>query len=124
VTVDGTGKVSGDRHPKVRDGVLIGSSASMLGNVRIGAGAKIGVGAVVLCDMPEGATFVGNPAKAIGKKKALRRPEEQPGVTMEGLRGLETHPHPPRERPIGLAIVIALASCHSHSTWEDVFVES
>jgi serine O-acetyltransferase len=83
VTLGGTGKVSGDRHPKVGDGVLIGSGASVLGNVRVGAGAKIGAGAVVLCDVPEGATFVGNPAKAIGKKKALRRPEEQPGVTME-----------------------------------------
>ncbi|GJN08781.1 hypothetical protein PR202_ga26737 [Eleusine coracana subsp. coracana] len=84
VTLGGTGKQSGDRHPKVGDGVLIGAGASVLGNVHIGAGAKIGAGAVVLRDVPEGTTAVGNPAKAIGKKATLqRRPEEQPGVTME-----------------------------------------
>ncbi|CAL4913076.1 unnamed protein product [Urochloa decumbens] len=81
VTLGGTGKESGDRHPKVGDGVLIGAGASVLGNVRIGNGAKIGAGAVVLRDVPEGTTAVGNPAKAIGKK--ARRPEEQPGVTMD-----------------------------------------
>lgn len=84
VTLGGTGKASGDRHPKVGDGVLIGAGASVLGNVRIGDGAKIGAGAVVLRDVPCGTTAVGNPAKAIGKKAAPpRRPEEQPGVTME-----------------------------------------
>lgn len=84
VTLGGTGKESGDRHPKVGDGVLIGAGASVLGNVRVGAGAKIGAGAVVLRDVPEGITAVGNPAKAVGKKAApQRRPEEQPGVTME-----------------------------------------
>ncbi|KAL6867669.1 hypothetical protein ACP4OV_015693 [Aristida adscensionis] len=84
VTLGGTGKDSGDRHPKVGDGVLIGAGASVLGNVHIGAGAKIGAGAVVLRDVADGTTAVGNPAKAIGKKAApQRRPEEQPGVTME-----------------------------------------
>uniref|UniRef100_A0ACD5XHG5 Uncharacterized protein n=1 Tax=Avena sativa TaxID=4498 RepID=A0ACD5XHG5_AVESA len=84
VTLGGTGKASGDRHPKVGHGVLIGAGASVLGNVRIGDGAKIGAGAVVLRDVPCGTTAVGNPAKAIGKKPApQRRPEDQPGVTME-----------------------------------------
>jgi serine O-acetyltransferase len=59
--------------------VLIGAGSSVLGNVRIGDGAKIGVGAVMLRDVPCGTT-----AKAIGKKPApQRRPEDQPGVTME-----------------------------------------
>ncbi|KAK1652327.1 hypothetical protein QYE76_070132 [Lolium multiflorum] len=84
VTLGGTGKVSGDRHPKVGNGVLIGAGASVLGNVRIGDGAKIGAGAVVLRDVACGTTAVGNPARAIGKKPApQRRPEDQPGVTME-----------------------------------------
>ncbi|VAI08775.1 unnamed protein product [Triticum turgidum subsp. durum] len=84
VTLGGTGKACGDRHPKVGDGVLIGAGASVLGNVRIGDGAKIGAGAVVLRDVACGTTAVGNPAKPIGKKAAPSlRPEEQPGVTME-----------------------------------------
>ncbi|KAK1646233.1 hypothetical protein QYE76_064038 [Lolium multiflorum] len=56
VTLGGTRKVSGDRHPKVGDGVLIGAGPSVLGNVRIGDGAKIGAGAVVLRDVPCGTT--------------------------------------------------------------------
>ncbi|KAG8097214.1 hypothetical protein GUJ93_ZPchr0013g36386 [Zizania palustris] len=84
VTLGGTGKDSGDRHPKVGDRVLIGAGASVLGNVHIGEGAKIGAGAVVLRDVPDGTTAVGNPAKPIGKKAApQRRPEGQPGMTME-----------------------------------------
>uniref|UniRef100_J3LKZ8 serine O-acetyltransferase n=1 Tax=Oryza brachyantha TaxID=4533 RepID=J3LKZ8_ORYBR len=84
VTLGGTGKESGDRHPKVGDGVLIGAGASVLGNVHIGDRAKIGAGAVVLRDVTDGTTAVGNPAKPIIKKAApQRRPEELPGVTME-----------------------------------------
>uniref|UniRef100_A0A0D9VQR0 serine O-acetyltransferase n=1 Tax=Leersia perrieri TaxID=77586 RepID=A0A0D9VQR0_9ORYZ len=84
VTLGGTGKDSGDRHPKVGDGVLIGAGASVLGNVHIGDGAKIGAGAVVLRDVADRATAVGNPAKPISKKAAPQwRPEEQPGITME-----------------------------------------
>ncbi|KAM7263278.1 hypothetical protein ACFE04_000961 [Oxalis oulophora] len=52
VTLGGTGKVFGDRHPKIGDGVLIGAGAKILGNVRIGAGAKIGAGSVVLKEVP------------------------------------------------------------------------
>lgn len=77
VTLGGTGKQSGDRHPKVGEGVLIGAGASVLGNVHIGAGAKIGAGAVVLRDVTAGTTAVGNPAKAIGKKAAPQRRPEQ-----------------------------------------------
>uniref|UniRef100_A0A0D9VQQ0 serine O-acetyltransferase n=1 Tax=Leersia perrieri TaxID=77586 RepID=A0A0D9VQQ0_9ORYZ len=58
VTLGGTGKDSGDRHPKVGGGVLIGAGASVLGNVHIGDGAKIGAGAVVLRDVPDGTTAV------------------------------------------------------------------
>uniref|UniRef100_A0A0E0JX16 serine O-acetyltransferase n=1 Tax=Oryza punctata TaxID=4537 RepID=A0A0E0JX16_ORYPU len=65
VTLGGTGKAVGDRHPKVGDGVLIGAGATILGNVRIGAGAKIGAGSLVLADVPPGGTAVGNPAKLL-----------------------------------------------------------
>ncbi|KHN15963.1 Putative serine acetyltransferase 5 [Glycine soja] len=50
VTLGGTGKVGGDRHPKIGDGVLIGAGATILGNIKIGEGAKVGAGSVVLID--------------------------------------------------------------------------
>jgi serine O-acetyltransferase len=71
VTLGGTGKEAGDRHPKVGDGVLIGAGANVLGNVRIGNGAKIGAGAVVLKSVPDGATAVGSPAKVLEGKKSM-----------------------------------------------------
>jgi serine O-acetyltransferase len=66
VTLGGTGKQSGDRHPKVGNDVLIAAGAKILGNVTIGEGAKIGGGAVVLIDVPPHTTAVGVPAKIIG----------------------------------------------------------
>jgi len=66
VTLGGTGKQSGDRHPKVGANVLIGAGASILGNIKIGNGAKIGAGSVVLQSIPHGATAVGSPARIVG----------------------------------------------------------
>lgn len=68
VTLGGTGKTKGDRHPKIGDGVMIGAGAKILGNVKIGDRAKIGAGSVVLKDVPPGATAVGNPARLVGGK--------------------------------------------------------
>lgn len=66
VTLGGTGKETGDRHPKVRDGVLISAGAKILGNVEVGEGAKVGGGAVVLYDVPPHTTVVGVPARVVG----------------------------------------------------------
>ncbi|GLJ35959.1 hypothetical protein SUGI_0721460 [Cryptomeria japonica] len=68
VTLGGTGKHGGDRHPKIGNGVLIGAGASILGNISIGEGAKIGAGAVVLIDVPPKTTAVENPARLIAGK--------------------------------------------------------
>lgn len=65
VTLGGRGDETGKRHPTVEDGVLLSAHAQVIGNVRIGAGAKIGAGAVVLKDIPEGATAVGIPARVV-----------------------------------------------------------
>ncbi len=65
VTLGGTGKEQGKRHPTIEDDVLIGSGAKILGNITIGKGAKIGANAVVLEDVPAGATVVGIPAKVV-----------------------------------------------------------
>jgi serine O-acetyltransferase len=70
VTLGGTGKAVGDRHPKVRDGVLIGAGAKILGNVIVGEGSKIAAGAVVLSDVPPHTAMAGVPAKAVGTVRA------------------------------------------------------
>ena len=66
VTLGGTGKEEGDRHPKVEYGVLIGAGAKILGNIRIGHCSKIGANSVVLDDVPPHSTVVGVPGKVIG----------------------------------------------------------
>ena len=66
VTLGGTGKVGGDRHPKVRRGVMIGAGAKVLGNITIGEGAKIGAGSVVLTDVAPHCTVAGVPARPVG----------------------------------------------------------
>lgn len=67
VTLGGTGKETGDRHPKVRRGVLIGAGAKVLGNIEVGEGAKIGAGSVVLDDVPPHTTVAGVPARIVGR---------------------------------------------------------
>lgn len=67
VTLGGTGNEKGDRHPKIRSGVLIAAGAKVLGNIVIGECAKIGAGSVVLRDVEAHTTVVGVPAKAVGK---------------------------------------------------------
>ncbi|QHM73031.1 serine O-acetyltransferase [Mixta intestinalis] len=67
VTLGGTGKTSGDRHPKIREGVMIGAGAKILGNIEVGRGAKIGAGSVVLQPVPPHTTAAGVPARIVGK---------------------------------------------------------
>ncbi|PZO94715.1 serine O-acetyltransferase [Streptococcus halichoeri] len=71
VTLGGTGKDVGKRHPTVRQGALISAHAQIIGPIEIGAKAKVGAAAVVLSDVPEDVTVVGVPAKIVrvhGKK--------------------------------------------------------
>jgi len=77
VTLGGTGNEKGDRHPKIRSGVLISAGAKVLGNIEIGIGAKVGAGSVVLNNVEPHTTVVGIPAKATGKPCA-----EMPSETM------------------------------------------
>jgi serine O-acetyltransferase len=65
VTLGGTGKESGDRHPKIRRGVLLSLGAKILGNIEIGEYSRVGAGSVVLKSVPPGCTAVGVPAKLI-----------------------------------------------------------
>lgn len=94
VTLGGSGKKHGDRHPKLGDGVLVGAGATLLGNVRVGDGAQIGACSLVLEDVPPGATVVGVPAKIVRVPGVA-----VPAVEMKHERCLpgctnENHGHP------------------------------
>src|SRR5438552_1255336 len=67
VTLGGTGKQHGNRHPKIRRGVMIGASATILGNIEVGCCARIAAGSVVLQPVPAQKTVAGVPAKVIGE---------------------------------------------------------
>ncbi|WP_419896518.1 serine O-acetyltransferase [Roseomonas sp. USHLN139] len=67
VTLGGTGKESGDRHPKIRQGVLVGAGAKVLGNIEVGHCARIAAGSVVLKPVPAGSTVAGVPARVVGQ---------------------------------------------------------
>jgi serine O-acetyltransferase len=69
VTLGGTGKASGDRHPKIRRGVLLAAGCKVIGNIEVGAGAKVGAGSVVLEDVPPGVTVAGVPARVVGRSE-------------------------------------------------------
>ena len=67
VTLGGTGKETGDRHPKIRHGVLIGAGAKILGNIEIGHCARVAAGSVVLAAVPHNKTVAGVPARIVGE---------------------------------------------------------
>lgn len=65
VTLGGTGKECGDRHPKVRRGAMIGAGAKILGNIEVGEGARVAAGSVVLSRVPAHSTVAGIPARVV-----------------------------------------------------------
>jgi len=67
VTLGGTGNESGDRHPKIRHGVLIGAGAKILGNIEIGHCARVAAGSVVIKPVPNNVTVAGVPARVVGE---------------------------------------------------------
>jgi len=66
VTLGGTGKDTGKRHPTIGNGVVIGTGAKILGNIRIGDHAKVGAGSVVVRPVPDHSTVVGVPGRVVG----------------------------------------------------------
>jgi serine O-acetyltransferase len=80
VTLGGTGKEDGVRHPKIGNGVLIGAGAKVLGNIEIGHCSRIAAGSVVLQDVPPCSTVAGVPARVVGEAGCA-----QPSVTMDHL---------------------------------------
>ena len=86
VTLGGTGKETGDRHPIVRSGVLLGAGAKILGRVEIGEGAKVGAGSVVLTDVQPHTTVAGVPAVVVGVSR-----EDAPALEMDQRLGCRGH---------------------------------
>ncbi|SHO66276.1 serine O-acetyltransferase [Pseudoxanthobacter soli DSM 19599] len=82
VTLGGTGKETGDRHPKIRRGVLIGAGAKILGNIEIGNCSRIAAGSVVLAPVPPNTTVAGVPARVVGKAGCA-----EPARSMDQLIG-------------------------------------
>ncbi|MBX3579850.1 MAG: serine O-acetyltransferase [Rhizobiaceae bacterium] len=80
VTLGGTGKETGDRHPKIRHGVLIGTGAKILGNIEVGHCAKVAAGSVVLAPVPHNKTVAGVPARVVGETGC-----DQPSRQMDQL---------------------------------------
>jgi serine O-acetyltransferase len=78
VTLGGSGKETGDRHPKIGENVLIGAGAKVLGNISIGACSRIAAGSVVLSDVPACVTVAGVPAKIVGSAGCA-----EPALAME-----------------------------------------
>ncbi len=79
VTLGGTGKEEGKRHPTLRDGVFVGNNANILGNIIIGENSRVGAGSVVLRDVPPDSTVVGVPAHIVyqgGKRVLITDPRE------------------------------------------------
>jgi len=93
VTLGGTGKGHGKRHPTVCDGVFIGNNANVLGNITVGENSRVGAGSVVLSDVPPNSTVVGVPAHIVYRN---------------GSRVLITDPHDVKD-PLSDAL-IALAA--------------
>ena len=81
VTLGGTGKDTGKRHPTLEDGVVVGAGAKILGNITVGAHARIGAGSVVLRDVPSEATVVGIPGRVVPVKG-----QEAPGERTESSK--------------------------------------
>lgn len=85
VTLGGSGKEGGDRHPKIGRGVMIGAGAKILGNITVGDCARVASGSVVLKDVPKNTTVAGVPARVVGKAGC-----PEPARSMEQILGVET----------------------------------
>ena len=89
VTLGGSGKVTGDRHPKIGSGVLIGAGAKVLGNIHVGNCSRIAAGSVVLQDVPPHVTVAGVPARVVGPAGTAEpaRSIDQTVIAVESSQG-------------------------------------
>jgi serine O-acetyltransferase len=101
VTLGGTGKEHGKRHPTIEDNVVVGGGAKILGNITVGKNCRIGAGSVVLRNVPENSTVVGVPGHIIfreGKRVVITDPKQINDPLSEALASVATEVNKLRER--------------------------
>jgi len=101
VTLGGTGKEHGKRHPTIEDGVVVGGGAKILGNITVGKNCRIGAGSVVLRNVPDDSTVVGVPGHIIfreGKRVVITDPKQINDPLSEALAAVATEVNKLRER--------------------------
>jgi len=105
VTLGGTGKELGKRHPTIEDGVVVGGGAKILGNITVGKNCRIGAGSVVLRNVPADSTVVGVPGHIIfreGKRVVITDPKQINDPLSEALASVVTEVEKLRERVLQL----------------------
>src|SRR5580704_12801790 len=101
VTLGGTGKEKGKRHPTIEDSVVVGDGAKILGNITVGKNSRIGAGSVVLRNVPDNSTVVGVPGHIIfreGKRVVITDPKQINDPLSEALAAVAAEVHKLRER--------------------------
>ena len=101
VTLGGTGKEHGKRHPTIEENVVVGGGAKILGNITVGKNCRIGAGSVVLRNVPEDSTVVGVPGHIIfreGKRVVITDPKQINDPLSEALAAVATEVHKLSER--------------------------
>jgi len=101
VTLGGTGKEQGKRHPTIEDDVVVGGGAKILGNITVGRNSRVGAGSVVLRNVPEHSTIVGVPGHIIfreGKRVVITDPKQINDPLSEALAAVATEVNRLRER--------------------------
>lgn len=105
VTLGGTGKEHGKRHPTLEDNVVVGGGAKILGNITIGNNSRIGAGSVVLRNVPDNSTVVGVPGHIVfreGKRVVIIDPKQINDPLSEALASVANEVHKLRERVVRL----------------------
>jgi len=101
VTLGGTGKEHGKRHPTLEDNVVVGGGAKILGNIIVGKNCRIGAGSVVLRNVPENSTVVGVPGHIVfreGKRVVITDPKQINDPLSEALASVASEVNKLRER--------------------------
>src|SRR5208282_1914097 len=101
VTLGGTGKEKGKRHPTLRNNVVVGGGAKILGNITVGENCRVGAGSVVLRDVPDNSTIVGVPGHIVfrnGKRVVITDPKQINDPLSEALAAVATEVNKLRER--------------------------